>query len=103
MSKTVVIVLTCLSVLSCVLFGVGIFVVKKISPKYDITMTESKRQRIENCNMPPGWKIITDGRNFSWETDSGYRSLQTFDSPLDVCLQANTCRGFFKRNWRYLK
>lgn len=92
-----------IGVLAIVVISVYIGTRHTITTPYDISMTPSKAQRIQNCDMPQGWKIITDGRNFSWETESGYRSLQTFDSPLDVCLYANTYRGFFKRNWKYLK
>lgn len=103
MSRIGVIILTCLAVLACVLFGAGVFVVKEISPKYDITITEGNQQKVQNCDMPPGWKIITDGENFSYETGSGYRSLRSWRSPLYACEEANYAIGKFKRDWKYLK
>jgi hypothetical protein len=71
--------------------------------KYDITITEGNQQRVQNCDMPHGWKIITDGKGFSYETDLGYRSFFTYSSPLEVCEKANNSIGKFKRDWKYLK
>jgi hypothetical protein len=102
MSRISVITLLCLCVLVCIVFGLFVFYDSK-QPKYDITITEGNQQRVQNCDMPHGWKIITDGKNFSYETASGHRSIFNYESPLEVCEKANNYIGKFKRDWKYLK
>lgn len=102
MSRVGAILLVCFPVLLCIIFGVLVFY-NNPQQKYDITITEGDQQRVQNCDMPHGWKIITDGKEFGYETDSGYRSFFTYNSPLEVCEKANNSLGRFKRDWKYLK
>lgn len=62
---------------------------------------------IKPCSLPTGYKIITNGKYFSWEDDTGYRAFQIHDSALEACEYANSYYEFTitsgnKKNWRYL-
>jgi hypothetical protein len=47
------------------------------------------------CTLPDGWKVVSNGNEYTWETPSGFQSVSsTYSSALKACVGAIEYKEF---------